>query len=123
MLPISSIFTVVFIPLKQDNALQILGFTKGRLAQRKPRTKGRIEYYLKQHPMWRPRRIFWEEQGKWKAYPPKNTIQQLLTKAKHILLSTELSQDEITGIKQFCLDFNIPTKPSEREFCPFCMMV
>ncbi len=122
MLPISSIFTVVFIPLKQDNALQVLGFTKGRLAQRKPRLKGRIEYYLKQHPMWRPRRIFWEEQGKWKAFPPKNTIQQLLTRAKHILLSTDLSQDEITGIKQFCLDFNIPTKPSEREFCPFCMM-
>ena len=123
MLPISSIYTVVFIPIKQENTLQVLGFTKGRITQRKPRMKGRVEYYLKQHPMWRPRRIFWEEQGKWKAYPPKNTIQQLLTKSKYILLSNELSQEEINGIKQFTLDFNISTKPSVREFCPFCMMV
>ena len=72
--------------------------------------------------MWRPRRIFWEEHGKWKAYPPKNTIQQLLTSSKHILLSVDLSQEEINGINQFCLDFNIPIKTSEREFCPFCMM-
>jgi helicase len=122
MLPISSIFTVVFFPLKQENALQLLGFSKGRLAQRKPRLKGRIEYYLKQHPIWRPRRIFWEEQGKWKAYPPKNTIQDLLTKSKNIILSVDLSQEEILGIKQFCLDFNISTTPTEREFCPFCVM-
>ena len=100
MLPISSIFTIVFIPLKQENALQILGFTKGRMAQRKPRIKGRVEYHLRQNLMWRPRRIFWEEQGKWKAYPPKNTIQQLLIKSKHILLSSELLQEEIDGIVQ-----------------------
>ena len=123
MLPISSIFTIVFIPLKQDNTLQVLGFSKGRIAQRKPRLKGRVEYYLKKYPMWRPRRIYWEEQGKWKAYPPKNTIQQLLMKSKHILLSRELFQEEIDGINQFCLDFNISTKPSVRDFCPFCLMV
>ncbi|MHA1976314.1 MAG: DUF5814 domain-containing protein [Candidatus Hodarchaeales archaeon] len=70
--------------------------------------------------MWRPRRIFWEEQGKWKAYPPENTIQEIFTKAKYIFLTTDLSNREKKGLTQFCKDFNIPSKFSDRTFCPFC---
>ena len=43
MQPISSIYSVVFTPLKQENTLQVFGFTKGRLTQRKPRLVGRMK--------------------------------------------------------------------------------
>jgi helicase len=72
--------------------------------------------------MWRPRRIFWEEHGKWKPYPPKNTIQEILIRSKHILLSNGLSFKEKEGIKRFCKDFNVKTSPKERELCPFCLI-
>ncbi|MHA2347230.1 MAG: DUF5814 domain-containing protein [Candidatus Hodarchaeales archaeon] len=118
---IPSIYTLVFSPLKQETTLQILGFTKGKLLQRKPRKKGRIEYYFKQEFMWRPRRLFWEEQGKWKAYPPKTTIQDLIQSSKFVFLDQELSTREKKGILQFCKDFNITAKISTQTFCPFCL--
>jgi helicase len=116
----SLFFTVVFAPSKQENTLQILGFTKGRLNQRKPRFKGKILYFYKREKMWRPRRIFWEEQGKWKAYPPENTIQEIISVAKYIFLTTDLPNKEKDGLTQFCTDFNIPIKFTSRNFCPFC---
>ncbi|MFX0207977.1 MAG: hypothetical protein ACFFDT_18470, partial [Candidatus Hodarchaeota archaeon] len=70
MLLIRSVHTVLFIPIKQKTAVQILCFSVGRLYQRKPTIRGKIEYYFKHGQMWRPRRIFWEEKGKWKPYPP-----------------------------------------------------
>lgn len=121
MLPISTIHSVVFTAFKQENTLQIFCFTKGMLIQRKPRLKARVEYFFKRNTMWRPRRIFWEEQGKWKAYPPKNTLQELLA-SKYVFFSTDLSQTEKNGIQQFCLDFNIQTNLTERDFCPFCLL-
>ncbi len=122
MSPNSFIYTIVFAPSKQENTLQILGFTRGRLIQRKPRFKGRIVYFYKREIMWRPHRIFWEEQGKWKAYPAKNTIQEIITTAKYIFLTTDLSNKEKDGLKQFCKDFSLPIKFSERNFCPFCLL-
>ncbi len=121
MLSKSLFFTIVFAPSKQENTLQILGFTKGKLNRRKPRYKGRIHYYYKRQTLWRPRQILWEEQGKWKAYPPENTIQDILSKAKFVFLSNDLPETEKTGIKQFCKDFNLSIKFSIRDFCPFCL--
>ncbi|MFX1504922.1 MAG: DUF5814 domain-containing protein [Promethearchaeota archaeon] len=107
---------------KQEESIQILCFSRGKIAQRKPTIRGRIEYHFKQKDFWRPWRIFWEEQGKWKPYPPKNTIQEVLIKSKRILLSNELSQEEKEGIKSFCKDFSINTPIGEVELCPFCVM-
>ena len=115
MFPNSLFYTVVFAPSKQENTLQILGFTKGTLIQRKPRLKGRILYFYKRETMWRPRRIFWEEQGKWKAYPPENTIQEIMAKAKYIFLTSDMSNKEKNGLTQFCIDFNIPIKLREEN--------
>jgi len=117
----STFFTVVFAPSKQENTLQILGFTKGRLNQRKPRQKGRILYFYKREKMWRPRRIFWEEQGKWKAYPPENTIQEIILTARYIFITADLPNKEKEGLIQFCRDFNLPMKFTTRNFCPFCL--
>ena len=122
MLSFRTVYTTLFLPIKQDNTLQILCFSKGVLAQRKPTIRGKIDYYFKQELMWRPRRIFWEEHGKWKPYPPKNTIQEILTKSKHILLGQNLSSKEKKGIKRFCNDFSITTPPKESKICPFCVL-
>ena len=121
MIPISTIHSIVFTPFRQENTLQILCFTKGMLIQRKPRFTGRVEYFFKRTDMWRPRRIFWEEQGKWKAYPPKNTLQELL-KVRYVFLSTNLAQNEKDGIRQFCKAFNINVNLEERTLCPFCLL-
>ena len=122
MLSFQLVYTTLFLPIKQEETLQILCFSRGKLTQRKPTFRGKIEYYFKQELMWRPRRIFWEEKGKWKPFPPKNSIQEILLKSKHILLSKELSYKEKEGIKRFCKDFNITISPREREFCPFCLI-
>ncbi|MHA1972001.1 MAG: DUF5814 domain-containing protein [Candidatus Hodarchaeales archaeon] len=116
------VVSAIFVPLNQDDTLEILCFSRGKLIQRKPYLRGKIEYFFKQHLMWRPRRIFWEEQGKWKAYAPKNTIQDLLTKATIIILSDSLSEKEITGIKKYCEDFGIKTKVVVENLCPFCLI-
>ena len=118
---IPSVYTIVFSPLKQEKTLLILGFTKGKLLQRKPRLKGRIEYYFKQEFMWRPRRLYWEEQGKWKAYPPKTTVQDMIQSSKFVFLDKELSTKEKSGIIQFCKDFNISANITTQTFCPFCL--
>ena len=123
MLSFRSVYTILFLPIKQEETLQILCFTRGKLSQRKPTIRGKIDYYFKQKLMWRPRRIFWEEHGKWKPYPPKNTIQEILIKSKHILLSNGLSYKEKEGIKRFCKDFNVNSSPKERELCPFCLIL
>ena len=117
---IPSVYTIVFSPLKQEKTLLILGFTKGKLLQRKPRVKGRIEYYFKQEFMWRPRRLYWEEQGKWKACPPKTTVQDMIQSSKFVFLDKELSTQEKSGIIQFCKDFNISANITTQTFCPFC---
>ncbi len=121
MLSFRTVYTSLFLPIKQVDTLQILCFSKGMLTQRKPTIRGKIDYYFKQELMWRPRRIFWEEHGKWKPYPPKNTIQEILTKSKHILLSQDLSSKEKKGIERFCDDFDIRTPLKERKLCPFCI--
>jgi helicase len=72
--------------------------------------------------MWRPRRVFWEEQGKWKAYAPKNSVQDIMKKSKIILMSNALSTKEKKGIRRFCKDFDIFTPINESEFCPFCLL-
>ncbi|MHA1214470.1 MAG: DUF5814 domain-containing protein [Candidatus Hodarchaeales archaeon] len=72
--------------------------------------------------MWRPRRIFWEEQGKWKAYAPKNTVQDLLSKSKVVILADSLSTKEKNGIKQYCDDFGIKSKIVVEALCPFCLL-
>lgn len=123
MLSFRSVYTTLFLPTKQEETLQILCFSSGKLSQRKPTIRGKIDYHFKQKLMWRPRRIFWEEHGKWKPYPPKNTIQEILLKSKHILLSTGLSFKEKEGIKRFCKDFNVNSSPKERELCPFCLIL
>ncbi len=123
MLSFRTVYTTLFLPIKQDNTLQILCFSKGMLTQRKPTIRGKIDYYFKQELMWRPRQIFWEEHGKWKPYPPKNTIQEVLSKSKHILLSQNLSSKEKKGIERFCKDFSITTTLKESKLCPFCVLL
>ncbi len=122
MFSLHSVFTTLFIPSKQEESIQILCFSRGKLTQRKPAFRGKIDYHFKRKHMWRPWRIFWEEQGKWKPYPPKNTVQKVLAKSKHILLSEKLSYEEKQGIKGFCKDFNLTTPIEEVDFCPFCLM-
>ncbi len=114
--------TIIFLPVKQENILEILCFSRGKLSQRKPTIRGKIEYYFKQELMWRPRRLFWEEQGKWKPYPPKNTIQELLKRTKNIILGEVLSESEKKGIKRFCVDFSIMSNVVEKKLCPFCLI-
>jgi helicase len=114
--------TVIFLPVKQESVLQILCFSRGRFSQRKPTIRGKIEFYFKQELMWRPRRLFWEEQGKWKAYSPKNTIQEILSKSKKIILGETLSDSEKLGIRRFCKDFGINTKIEGKQLCPFCLI-
>jgi helicase len=122
MISFSSVYTTLFISSKQEESIQILCFSRGKITQRKPTIRGKIEYHFKQKDFWRPWRIFWEEQGKWKPYPPKNTIQEVLIKSKRILLSIKLSQKEKEGIKSFCKDFSISTPLEEVVLCPFCLM-
>ncbi|MFX0122811.1 MAG: DUF5814 domain-containing protein [Candidatus Hodarchaeota archaeon] len=117
-----SIFTTLFIPSKQEETIHILCFSRGKLTQRKPTFRGKIDYHFKRKYMWRPWRIFWEEQGKWKPFPPKNTIQKVLTRSKRILLSDKLSNEEKEGIKTFCEDFNITTPIENVDLCPFCLI-
>ncbi|MFX1536548.1 MAG: DUF5814 domain-containing protein [Promethearchaeota archaeon] len=93
------------------------------MTQRKPTLRGKLEYHFKHKNFWRPWRIYWEEQGKWKPYPPKNTIQKVLTKSKRILLSDKLSQKEKEGLRSFCRDFNIRSPLEEVKLCPFCLML
>lgn len=122
MLSFRSVFTTLFLPTKQEDTLDILCFSRGKLTGRKATLRGKIEYHFKSELMWRPWRIFWEEQGKWKPYPPKKTIQEVLMKSKYILLSKKLSKKEKEGIKRFCEDFKIITSLVERDFCPFCLI-
>lgn len=125
MLSFRSIYTTILLPIKQENTIQILCFSRGKIAQRKPFIRGKVEYYFKDSAhdlMWRPRRIFWEEKGKWKPYPPKNTIQEILIKSKYLLLSTNLSDKEKAGVKRFCKDFIINTPIKETILCPFCVI-
>ncbi len=122
MLSFQSVYTTLFLPTKQEMTLYILCFSRGRMTQRKATFRGKIEYHFKQGNLWRPWRIFWEEQGKWKPYPPKKMIQEILTKSRYILLSKRLSPNEKEGIKGFCKDFNIKTSLEERELCPFCLI-
>ena len=122
MISLHSVYTTIFIPSKQEESIQILCFSRGKISQRKPTFRGKIEYHFKKKDFWRPWRISWEEQGKWKPYPPKNTIQEVLTKSKRILLSNNLSQEEKEGIKKFCKDFSIATPIEEVELCPFCLL-
>ncbi|MFX0150068.1 MAG: DUF5814 domain-containing protein [Candidatus Hodarchaeota archaeon] len=117
-----SIHTVLFIPIKQTNTVQILCFSIGRLYQRKPTVRGKVEYYFKHEQMWRPRRIFWEEKGRWKPFPPENTVQEILQKAKQIILDKNLLSNEKEGIKRFCKDFDISTTILEGNLCPFCLI-
>lgn len=122
MFLIRSVHTVLFIPIKQINTVQILCFSTGRLNQRRPTKRGKIEYYFKHEQMWRPRRLFWEEKGKWKPYPPKNTIQEILQKANRLILDKNLLNKEKEGIKRFCKDFDISTTILEGNLCPFCLI-
>ncbi|MFX0085605.1 MAG: DUF5814 domain-containing protein [Candidatus Hodarchaeota archaeon] len=117
-----NIHTIIFLPIKQENVLQILCFSRGRFSQRKPTIRGKIEFYFKHELMWRPRRLFWEEQGKWKAYSPKNTVQEILSNSRNIVLGKDLSDTEKSGIKRFCKDFGIKTKIEEKMLCPFCLI-
>jgi len=114
--------SIIFLPIKQEMVLQILCFSRGKIHQRKPTIRGKIEYYFKQDKMWRPRRLFWEEHGKWNAYPPRNMIQEILTNSKHIYLGEALSDTEKNGIIHFCKDFDIKTKIQEKKLCPFCLI-
>lgn len=122
MFSLRSVFTTLFLPSRQEESIQILCFSRGKLTQRKPTFRGKIEYHFKRNHMWRPWRIFWEEQGKWKPFPPKDTIQKVLIKSKRILLSEKLSHEEKEGIKSFCIDFNITSPIEEVTLCPFCLM-
>ncbi|UCE12927.1 MAG: DEAD/DEAH box helicase [Candidatus Heimdallarchaeota archaeon] len=124
MLSYRSIYTTLLLPIKQENTLLLLCFSRGKLAQRKPFIRGKVEYYFKNANdfMWRPRRIFWEEKGKWKPSAPKNTIQKIFTKSRYLLLSTTLSNKETEGIKRFCKDFMINTPIKETILCPFCVI-
>ncbi|MFX0014253.1 MAG: DUF5814 domain-containing protein [Promethearchaeota archaeon] len=122
MFSLQSVYTTLFLSIKQKDTIQILCFSRGNLSQRKPMYRGRIEYRFKQKKFWRPWRIFWEEKGKWKPFPPKDTIQEILRKSKHILLSEELSYKEKEGLKGFCEDFNITIPLEEKKLCPFCLI-
>ncbi len=119
---IRSIVSTIILPFKQENTVQILCFSRGRLNKRKPIYKGRIEFLFKHDSLWRPRRILWEEQGKWKAYPPKNTIQEIFVQSSIIILDKNLTSREKEGIKNYCHDFAIKTKLIEGELCPFCLI-
>ena len=120
MISFHSVYTTLFISSKQEESLQILCFSRGKIIQRKPAIRGKIDYHFKRKDFWRPWRIYWEDQGKWKPFPPKNVIQMVLTKSNRILLSDKLSQKEKEGIKSFCKDFNITTPIEEVVLCPFC---
>ncbi|MFX1515296.1 MAG: DEAD/DEAH box helicase, partial [Promethearchaeota archaeon] len=122
MISFHSVYTTLFISSKQEESIQILCFSRGKLIQRKPTIRGKIEYHFKRKNFWRPWRIYWEEQGKWKPFPPENTIQKVMTKSKRVLLSKKLSQEEKEGIKSFCMDFGITTTIEEVDLCPFCLM-
>ncbi|NHJ02022.1 MAG: DEAD/DEAH box helicase [Candidatus Heimdallarchaeota archaeon] len=118
---LSHIKTVMILPLGQDHTIQLYGFSRGKISQRKPTIRGKIEYFLKHENLWRPRRLFWEEKGKWIAFPPKNTLQELFQKASNIILAMELPEEEKKGIQGFCQDFNISIPIYERNLCPFCL--
>ncbi len=122
MFPIQAFYIVLFLPIKQENTLLAHLFSRGRLKQRKPRKRGKIEYYYKHNLMWRPSRILWEEKGKWKPILEAPDLQEILLKTKRIILDTRLSKNEKKGIKRFCEDFNISTPIQELNLCPFCLI-